>query len=131
MNAYLSKVYYNPKNEAGFASVDKLYKIKEQFPDVTRRQVIDWLAKQRTYTLHKSVRHRFKRNRIIVSYVDEQWQLDLTSMASVASSNSGNKYILVAIDLLSKYAWANPIKNKLPTTIINVMKNIFRSRIPT
>ena len=30
-----------------------------------------------TYILHKSVRHHFKRNRVIVGAMDEEWEADL------------------------------------------------------
>ena len=32
--------------------------------------------KQDAYTLHKPVRHNFKRNRVIVGGIDQQWLMD-------------------------------------------------------
>ena len=39
-------------------------------------------------------------------------------MQSLGKYNNGNKYLLYAIDLLSKYAWLIPIKDKKGTSIV-------------
>ena len=38
--------------------------------------------------------------------------------------NKGNKYFLCAIDLLSKYVWVLPIKDKKGTSIANAFQKI-------
>ena len=45
-------------------------------------------------------------------------------MQSLSKYNKGIKYLLCAIDLFSKYAWAIPIKDKKGTSIVNAFKNI-------
>ena len=45
-------------------------------------------------------------------------------MQSLSIYNKGNKYLLCAIDLLSKYAWVIPIKDNKGTSIVNVFKKI-------
>ena len=45
-------------------------------------------------------------------------------MQSLSKYNKGIKYLLCAIDLLSKYAWVVPIKNKKRTSIVNAFKKI-------
>ena len=45
-------------------------------------------------------------------------------MQSLSKYNKGNKYLLCAIDLLSKYAWIIPIKDKKGTSIINTFNKI-------
>ena len=42
-------------------------------------------------TLHKPVRHRFKRNKVIVGAVDEEWEADLV-MDSLSKENNGYDY---------------------------------------
>ena len=42
-------------------------------------------------------------------------------MQSLSKYNKGIKYLLCAIDLLSKYAWVVPIKE---TSIVNAFKKI-------
>ena len=45
-------------------------------------------------------------------------------MQSLSKYNKGNKYLLCAIDLLSKYAWVIPIKDKKGTSIVNAFQKI-------
>ena len=45
-------------------------------------------------------------------------------MQSLSKYNKGNKYLLCAIDLFSKYAWVVPIKDKKGTSIVNAFQKI-------
>ena len=39
--------------------------------------------------------------------------------------NDGFKFIMVVIDILSKYAWLEPLKSKHDIAIKNVLEHIF------
>ena len=69
----------------------------------------EWLQGQKSYTLHKPIRYKFKRNRIVVTDIDSQWDIDLIDMIQYRDKF---QYILVAIDILSRFAWTRAIKNK-------------------
>ena len=43
---------------------------------------------------------------------DDVWEADLMDIRSIKSYNNGYSYILTVIDVISKYAWAEPIKDK-------------------
>ena len=45
-------------------------------------------------------------------------------MQSLSKYNNGNKYLLCAIDLFSKYAWVVPLKDKKRTSIVNAFQKI-------
>ena len=45
-------------------------------------------------------------------------------MQSLSKFNEGFKYLLCAIDLLSKYVWVIPIKDKKGASIVNAFKKI-------
>ena len=49
---------------------------------------------------------------------------DLADMQSLSKYNKGNKYLLCAIDLFSKYAWVVPIKDKKGVSIVNAFQKI-------
>ena len=50
---------------------------------------------------------------------------------SLSKYNKGNKYLLCAIDLFSKYAWIIPVKDKKGTSIVNAFqKTISEGRKP-
>lgn len=134
MNNLLTSIYFNPKHSSSFGSVDSLYKIvKLKFPQITRKYVTDWLSQQYTYTLHRPLRKHFSRNRIYVSYIDENWEADLVDMQEFSRKNNGFKYILTVIDVLSKYLWVEPLKTKSAKNVVSAFKKIFNTsgRKPT
>lgn len=49
--------------------------------------------------------------------VDDVWGMDLADMAQWHASNDGYKYILVIVDVFSRYAWAFPLKTKTATEV--------------
>ena len=128
----LRSIYFDPKSEAGFASIDKLYsaaKLKD--PHVSRKDVRNWLASELTYSLHAPTVTNFPRNRCIVEHVDQQWQADLVDMSSVKRSNPNYAFILTVIDMFSKYAFTVPLKNKSGQSLKDAFHKIFSTgRIP-
>lgn len=106
----LESVYYDTANPAGFSSVDKLKNVVSG--KHSHNEVIQWLQAQEAYTLHKSVRKHFKRKKYIVSNIDDLWQADLNDMRSLSKYNDGINYLLIVIDVFSKYAWIKLVKTK-------------------
>ena len=125
---YLAELYYNPESPASFGGVDSIYRAvkSEGKHQISRNKIRTWLRKQDTYTLHKPVRYRFKRNRVIVGAIDEQWEADLVIMDSLAKYNNNYKYILTVIDVLSKYAWVEPIKAKTGENLVSAFEKILK-----
>ncbi|KAJ8037999.1 hypothetical protein HOLleu_18960 [Holothuria leucospilota] len=68
---------------------------------ITREVIQEWLKRQNTYTLHKSVRRKFPRNRVLVNAIDHQWEKDLVDLSSLSRYNEGYKFLLTCIDVLS------------------------------
>ena len=62
--------------------------------------------------LHKPVIRKFKERKVYSSFRDNTWVVELADMELLSKYNKGIKYLLCAIDLLSKYAWVIPIKDK-------------------
>ena len=79
-----------------------------------------------TYTLRKLYRQRFKRNKVIVGAVDEEWEAYLVIMDSLSKEKNDYKYILTVIDVLSKYAWAETLKAKSGENLIEAFQKICR-----
>jgi hypothetical protein len=49
--------------------------------------------------------------------IDHQWQVDLVDLGKLASYNKGLKYLLTCIDVLSRYTWVVPLKDKTEKTL--------------
>ena len=123
----LRDLYYDP--ETGFGGAESLYRrAREEGIKVSRREVKEWLAAQLTYTLHKPIRRDRSRRgrRVFVTRIDEQWQADLVEMGQFARENGGVRYLLTVIDVLSKYAWAEPIKTKTGDDVLAALGRILK-----
>ena len=71
------------------------------------------------------------RGRVIVSGIDDQFDADLASFISYADDNDGYKYLLVVIDIFSRYAWVKPIKDKTANEIVQAFNQIIsEGRVP-
>lgn len=128
INNVLNGIYYDQSNPNSFSTASKLYKAaKEDLPTIKLKQIKDWLSGQFTYTLHKPVRRVFKRNPIVVECIDQQWEADLVDMQDYKKSNKGYNYILTVIDVMSKYSWGVPMKNKTGKEMTIAFKKILDS----
>ena len=125
------KIYYDPTNPGSFGGVDPLVRAlnrnKKKKGGNTKRQVIDWLRTQDTYTLHKPVRKRFPRNRYVVFGPNELWQADLNDMRGLSQYNDGVNYLLTVIDVFSKRLYMEPLKRKSGDEVAAAFERIFNS----
>ena len=60
----------------------------------------------------------------MVHQIDEQWQIYLVDVNKLSKHNDGFKFIIVVIDILSKYAWLEPLKSKHGVAIKNSLEHI-------
>ena len=108
----LRSIYYDPSHPAAYSGIEELYKASKR-EGITRAQIKKWLKKQNTNTLHRSARRRFKRIKVVVYGINSQWQADLVDLSALKKQNKLFKYLLVAIDCFSKYAYVVPIQYKV------------------
>jgi Chromo (CHRromatin Organisation MOdifier) domain len=120
--------YYDPRAPHSFGGIQGLLRQLKGLK--TREQVEKWLSTQPTWSLHKRVVKRFKRNAILVHGVDEQFQADLADVSMLAKFNNGVTFWLTVIDVLSKFAWVIPMKNKTALSTIEAFDLVFSERTP-
>ena len=125
LNRFLSRVYISLEHAASFTGLDKLYHtVKSQFASVTRKEVRNWAESNLSYSLHKPSRRTFKRNKVYTPEIDSLWEADLAFVQDVAKENDGVNYLLVIIDVLSKYVWVKPMKNKTTGSLLEAFDSI-------
>ena len=94
----------------------------------------DWV--QLANEIHKPIRRKFEKRRVIItgknsnSPVDNTWTADLVDMQPYSRWNRGYKYLLTVLDVFSKYAWVVPIKDKKGETITKAFRVIVGKRKP-
>ena len=120
----LDNLYYNPKT--GFAGIDQL-KRRSELP---RKTVKNYLLEQPTYTKHRPAVQKFPTRKVLTHSLDHQFQADLADMRSLSAHNDNYNYILTVIDVLSKFAWAIPIKRKTGDYVTEAFETIFKDRRP-
>ena len=71
----------------------------------------DW-SQQLAEELHKPITRNFRKRRVISYGVDKLWTADLVEIQKYSKWNKGVKYLLMVIDVFSKYGWIVPLKDK-------------------
>jgi transposase InsO family protein len=95
-----------------------------------RKKFVSSEKRQLVEELHAPARKNFPRRRVIVRGYDDLWQADIVEMRPYSRFNRGYHYILTVIDVLSKHAWAVPLKNKSGKEVTQAFAGIFRERYP-
>ena len=130
---YLKDIYLDPSHPASFGGPDHLYKIvkKEGKHKISHSQIKRWIQKQESYSLNKGIKRKFQRGRVVVEGIDDQFDIDLASLIYYADENDGYKYLLVVIDIFSRYGWVEPLKDKTAKEIVKAFDKIIQEgRIP-
>ena len=80
-----------------------------------------------TDELHRPVKRKFEKRQVLVRNVDDTWAADLVDMQYYSRTNKGFKYILMIIDVFSKYGWAIPLKNKTSAEVVRAFTELWNS----
>ena len=80
--------------------------------------------------LHRPIKRKFKKRRVIVNGIDKIWAADLADLTAFKDYNDGYTFLLLVIDTFSKYGYLVPLKNKKGETVANALKDIFKKRKP-
>jgi transposase InsO family protein len=127
----LGKLYYTAGDPASYGGIDRLYeRARELGMPADRERVAKFLREQVAYELHKPARHRFARNQTLVAHIDEQWQADLADMSNISKENDGYTFLLTCVDVLSRYAWAIPVRSKSAAHMLTAMSQLFKRAAP-
>jgi hypothetical protein len=128
----LKQIYTTPGHGASFTSAIKIQKVLQaQYKKaVDIDDIQKWLDGQRTYSLHKRSVQKFPRNPIIAGDIDQQWQGDLLFLPDLRLYNDDVGIALVCIDVVSKYAWVEPLRNKKGETTADGMMRILQRAHP-
>jgi len=123
----METLYYTVGGPASFGGVEKLRKASG---GESRQKVFDFLQQSDVYTKYRPARRHFLRRKTIAHRKFELLQADLADFQKLARVNAGFKYVLVAIDVLSKYVFYIPVKSKRFAEIHRGFKKIFAVATP-
>jgi transposase InsO family protein len=122
----LLKAWTDPSHPGAFGGVMKLYRALRT-RKIKLEQVKRWIQGQRAWSLQKQPRWKFLRNRVIAYDANELWQADLVEMNQFAMFNDNFKYILTIIDVLTKKAYAVPLKTKTEQEVMAAFEKVLNT----
>ena len=103
------------------------------YTDKKRKSTLssDW-SQQLADELHKPITRNFQKRSVVSNGIDDIWAADLVEMQKFSKWNKGIKYLLMVIDMFSKYGWIKPLKDKKTETVSKAFDEIFKSskRLP-
>ena len=123
---YLSKIYYDLNSSASYSGINKLLKKirADQKYKINEEELKKWLSSQNTYTSFKPVTGKFKRPRIIANTIHGQYEIDCAYLNKYAAQNSGYKFFVLVIDVLSRFVWTAPLKSLKSEEVISALKKL-------
>lgn len=127
---YLRELYYTPGKPGAYAGPEKIYQAVKQEGKykIGRQRIRQFLNNEDSYSLYKPIRKTFPRSKVIVNTIDSMWDGDLADVSNIASHNDGYKFLLVLIDIFSRYLFIVPLKNKHHQNIVDGLKLVFQKR---
>ena len=72
--------------------------------------------------LRKPIIRKFKKRKVYSGFKDNIWGADLADMQLTSKFNKGFRFLLCIIDILSKYAWVVPLKDKKVLLLLMLFK---------
>ena len=85
----------------------------------------DW-SQQLAEELHKPITRNFRKRRVISKGIDKKWAADLVEIQKFSKWNKGIMYLLMVIDVFSKYGWIIPLKDKKTESVSLAFDKIFK-----
>ena len=122
-SSWLSR-YHDPRAPGSLGGVQRFAKA-HRLPLKKAQRILE---RDLAYTLHKPRRRRFPTLPVIVGGLDDQWVADLVEVQPLAKYNRGIRYLLTVVDVLSKYAWVQPLKDKTGVTLVHAFDKIVKGR---
>ena len=62
--------------------------------------------------LQKPIIKKIEKRKVQSYFKDSAWDVDSADMQLLSKFNKGNRFLLCAIEIYSKYAWVIPLKDK-------------------
>ena len=93
-------------------------------------KVKTYLETKSSFKKYRPIRLRFPRLKVIVKDINEIWSVDLAYVDKLAKYNRSVKFLLVAVDCLSRYLRVEPLKTKYATETASAFKKMIKNKQP-
>lgn len=120
----LLKLY--TEGPSAYGSVTRLQKLSK----VPRKDVKRFLETVPAYTKYRTFRKKFNRLKVIVYDINEIWSVDLAYVDKLAKYNRNVKYLMVAVDCMSRYVRVQPLLTKDAEETARAFQKMVRAKQP-
>ena len=116
----------NPQSFGG------IYRSYEKYRDLNKKQIEDSFQRNDIYTRFRQFKKAKIHNPVIVYKKRDQFQADVCyfNRKEFIQSSNGYKYLLIFIDVWSKYTWVYPIKTITGREVASCMEELFKVECP-
>lgn len=118
-----TELFYDLQKPSAYAGSQVLLR-ESRNKKLSDKDAVAWLREQDAYNLHRRLRKNFQRRSYNVSNINDLWEIDLMDLKSLKHENNNHTFVLVAIDVLSKFAFAEAMKSKSAEDVTRAFKAI-------
>ena len=95
-----------------------------------RKKIEKFLQSKNSYTKYRQFRKNFPRLKVVAHRINEIWSIGVAYMDKIAKHNNGVKYLLVAVDVLSRYLRVQPLKTMYAKDCVEAFKKMIKTKQP-
>ena len=122
----MDKTYNNPEGSGSLSSVDRLHHAYRSIkPSIRKKDVQKYLQTSPTYTLYMQKPGRFARRMFTAGRPGAILAADVAYMTALSEDNDNIRYLLVVMDLFSKFLWVRPLSSLKSKNVIDKFQSIF------
>jgi hypothetical protein len=131
MHKIYAQKYFRPSFPGSFTSLSKFKQVLKEKEGLDTRDLKNWLISQPTYSLYKVRPRKIPWHPVIAFSKGAVWEGDLMQLSdSDSQANDGIRFLAVFIDILSRFCWVLPLKDKSQESIITACTKLFLSQAP-
>ena len=125
----MTKIYTDPGTPGSFSGPEKLLEVvkKKGLHKISRDEIKTFLEKQDTYTVNRFIRRKFRRSRVIAYGINDLVDADLADFSRLSKFNDNVKFLLVAINVFSRFAKVLPLKDKTAVSVPSAFESVYGS----
>lgn len=132
----LSGIYSSPSSPGGFSSAKRLLRAAREagHTQIKLAHVRKWLEGSTTYTKFAKARRRFRTNQWVAAGLNSFHHADLAVFLDIRKHNDGVGYLLVCVDVLSRFICVEPVETKHANSVCKAYERILSrepGRIPS
>ena len=101
-------------------------KVHAEHPDISRRHVQQFLKQDYATQLTQTKQKDEAKGHIVATNPNELWQFDILDLSRYAKKNEGIRYILACVDVFTRKAYVEPMKQKNAQNVEEAFESIVK-----